>query len=189
MKFQGTERYIATDDLRMAVNAAVALERPLLIEGEPGTGKTMLVETFLKGINASEVAARRIAVSNYGAADLLRAVAYAYGIDAANEYDPIVEDIYDFCEAQEIDIDTISTYHPQSDEIDQRLPSKIASDIGDTIGGTIVTTVCCFLLAVNCFLKEDPFCRIRGFSRPEFCKFLIVIVIGVCFCVNGFIVR
>lgn len=41
----------------------------------------------------------------------------------------------------EIDIDTISTYHPQSDEIDQRLPSKIASDIGDTIGGTIVTTV------------------------------------------------
>lgn len=41
----------------------------------------------------------------------------------------------------EIDIDTISTYHPQSDEIDQRLPGKIASDIGDTIGGTIVTTV------------------------------------------------
>ena len=44
MKFQGTERYIATDDLRMAVNAAVALERPLLIKGEPGTGKTMLAE-------------------------------------------------------------------------------------------------------------------------------------------------
>ena len=44
MKFQGTERYIATDDLRMAVNAAVALERPLLITGEPGTGKTMLAE-------------------------------------------------------------------------------------------------------------------------------------------------
>jgi len=44
MKFKGTERYIATDDLRMAVNAAVALERPLLIKGEPGTGKTMLAE-------------------------------------------------------------------------------------------------------------------------------------------------
>src|SRR6056300_1247667 len=44
MKFQGTERYAATDDLRMAVNAAVALERPLLIKGEPGTGKTMLAE-------------------------------------------------------------------------------------------------------------------------------------------------
>ena len=55
----------------------------VMVTGRPGTGKTMLVETFLKGINASEVAARRIAVSNYGAADLLRAVAYAYGIDAA----------------------------------------------------------------------------------------------------------
>ena len=42
MKFEGTERYVATDDLRMAVNAAVTLERPLLIKGEPGTGKTML---------------------------------------------------------------------------------------------------------------------------------------------------
>jgi type II secretory pathway predicted ATPase ExeA len=55
----------------------------VMVTGRPGTGKTMLVETFLKGINTSEVAARRIAVSNYGAADLLRAVAYAYGIDAA----------------------------------------------------------------------------------------------------------
>jgi type II secretory pathway predicted ATPase ExeA len=55
----------------------------VMVTGRPGTGKTMLIETFLKGINASEVAARRIAVSNYGAADLLRAVAYAYGIDAA----------------------------------------------------------------------------------------------------------
>ncbi len=44
MKFQGTERYVATEDLRMAVNAAVALERPLLIKVEPGTGKTMLAE-------------------------------------------------------------------------------------------------------------------------------------------------
>jgi MoxR-like ATPase len=42
MQFEGTDSYIATDDLRMAVNAAVALERPLLVKGEPGTGKTEL---------------------------------------------------------------------------------------------------------------------------------------------------
>ncbi|MCA0272628.1 MAG: MoxR family ATPase [Proteobacteria bacterium] len=42
MKFQGTETYVATDDLTMAVNAAVTLERPLLVKGEPGTGKTEL---------------------------------------------------------------------------------------------------------------------------------------------------
>lgn len=44
MKFTGTERYVATPDLQMAVNAAVALQRPLLIKGEPGTGKTLLAE-------------------------------------------------------------------------------------------------------------------------------------------------
>jgi len=44
MKFEGTKEYIATDDLRMAVNATVALQRPLLVKGEPGTGKTMLAE-------------------------------------------------------------------------------------------------------------------------------------------------
>jgi len=44
MKFEGTDRYVATDDLRMAVNAAVTLQRPLLIKGEPGTGKTLLAE-------------------------------------------------------------------------------------------------------------------------------------------------
>lgn len=42
MKFQGTKDYVATDDLTVAVNAAVALERPLLVKGEPGTGKTEL---------------------------------------------------------------------------------------------------------------------------------------------------
>ncbi|THD74821.1 MoxR family ATPase [Thalassobius vesicularis] len=42
MKFQGTDAYVATDDLKVAVNAAVALERPLLVKGEPGTGKTEL---------------------------------------------------------------------------------------------------------------------------------------------------
>jgi len=42
MKFKGTKDYISTDDLSMSVNAAIALEKPLLIKGEPGTGKTML---------------------------------------------------------------------------------------------------------------------------------------------------
>ena len=44
MKFTGTDSYVATDDLSMAVNAAVTLQRPLLIKGEPGTGKTLLAE-------------------------------------------------------------------------------------------------------------------------------------------------
>jgi MoxR-like ATPase len=45
MKFKGTkDSYISTDDLSMAVNAAIELEKPLLIKGEPGTGKTMLAE-------------------------------------------------------------------------------------------------------------------------------------------------
>jgi MoxR-like ATPase len=50
MKFEGTERYVATEDLRMAVNAAVELQRPLLIKGEPGTGKTMLAEEVALGL-------------------------------------------------------------------------------------------------------------------------------------------
>ncbi len=44
MKFSGTQSYVATDDLKLAVNAAITLERPLLVKGEPGTGKTMLAE-------------------------------------------------------------------------------------------------------------------------------------------------
>ena len=43
-RFEGSERYVATDDLKLAVNAALTLQRPLLIKGEPGTGKTMLAE-------------------------------------------------------------------------------------------------------------------------------------------------
>jgi MoxR-like ATPase len=42
MRFEGTESYVATEDLTVAVNAAVTLERPLLVKGEPGTGKTEL---------------------------------------------------------------------------------------------------------------------------------------------------
>lgn len=51
MHFQGTERYIATEDLRLAVNAAVTLQRPLLIKGEPGTGKTLLAEEVARSFN------------------------------------------------------------------------------------------------------------------------------------------
>ena len=45
MKFKGTDSYISTEDLSMAVNAAIELEKPLLIKGEPGTGKTCLLYT------------------------------------------------------------------------------------------------------------------------------------------------
>jgi len=51
-RFQGTEKYIATDDLRVAVNAAITLERPLLIKGEPGTGKTQLAYEVAAAMNA-----------------------------------------------------------------------------------------------------------------------------------------
>ena len=49
-KFEGTSSYVATDDLRIAVNAAITLERPLLIKGEPGTGKTVLAFEVAKAI-------------------------------------------------------------------------------------------------------------------------------------------
>jgi len=51
MRFEGTDSYIATHDLMMAVNAAITLERPLLIKGEPGTGKTMLAIEVAKALN------------------------------------------------------------------------------------------------------------------------------------------
>ena len=50
MRFEGTEDYVATDDLRVAVNAAIALERPLLVKGEPGTGKTVLAIEVAKAL-------------------------------------------------------------------------------------------------------------------------------------------
>ena len=50
MKFEGTSSYVATDDLKLAVNAAITLQRPLLIKGEPGTGKTMLAEEVAEAI-------------------------------------------------------------------------------------------------------------------------------------------
>src|SRR6187397_2320621 len=51
MRFEGTDTYIATADLMLAVNAAVTLERPLLIKGEPGTGKTMLAEEVARALS------------------------------------------------------------------------------------------------------------------------------------------
>jgi len=52
MQFEGTQNYVTTDDLRIAVNAAIVLERPLLIKGEPGTGKTVLAHEISKALNA-----------------------------------------------------------------------------------------------------------------------------------------
>src|SRR5256885_14627778 len=50
-RFEGTDTYIATQDLQVAVNAAIALERPLLIKGEPGTGKTILAHEVAKALD------------------------------------------------------------------------------------------------------------------------------------------
>ncbi|MBK8284061.1 MAG: MoxR family ATPase [Ahniella sp.] len=50
MRFDSTERYVATDDLKLAVNASITLARPLLIKGEPGTGKTLLAEEVAKSM-------------------------------------------------------------------------------------------------------------------------------------------
>ncbi len=52
MRFEGTSNYVATDDLKVAVNAAVLLRRPLLVKGEPGTGKTVLAHEIAKAVGA-----------------------------------------------------------------------------------------------------------------------------------------
>ncbi|GLI25074.1 MULTISPECIES: MoxR family ATPase [Xanthobacter] len=52
MRFEGTKSYVATDDLKVAVNAALVLERPLLIKGEPGTGKTVLAQEVAEALGA-----------------------------------------------------------------------------------------------------------------------------------------
>ena len=57
MRFEGTSGYVATDDLKIAVNAAITLERPLLVKGEPGTGKTVLALEVAKAIGAPETIA------------------------------------------------------------------------------------------------------------------------------------
>ena len=50
MQFKGTKNYVATDDLKVAVNAAITLQRPLLVKGEPGTGKTVLALEVAKAL-------------------------------------------------------------------------------------------------------------------------------------------
>jgi MoxR-like ATPase len=50
MRFDGTDTYVADDELKIAVNAALALQRPLLVKGEPGTGKTMLAEEVARAL-------------------------------------------------------------------------------------------------------------------------------------------
>jgi len=52
MRFEGTSNYVATDDLKVAVNAAVTLRRPLLVKGEPGTGKTILAHEIAEALGA-----------------------------------------------------------------------------------------------------------------------------------------
>ncbi|HFE38557.1 MAG TPA: MoxR family ATPase, partial [Gammaproteobacteria bacterium] len=52
MKFSSTDQYVATEDLRTAVNASIALKRPLLIKGEPGTGKTVLANEIAQSVGA-----------------------------------------------------------------------------------------------------------------------------------------
>src|SRR5437763_15454911 len=51
MRFKGSEAYVSTDDLTLAVNAAITLQRPLLVKGEPGTGKTMLAVEVAKALD------------------------------------------------------------------------------------------------------------------------------------------
>ena len=71
MRFKGTDTYVATEDLRVAVNAAIALERPLLVKGEPGTGKTILAHEIAKalGTHTHHLAHQ---VDDQGAAGALR---------------------------------------------------------------------------------------------------------------------
>ncbi|MGF7163207.1 MoxR-like ATPase [Rhodoligotrophos appendicifer] len=56
MRFEGTKNYIATGDLRVAINAAITLQRPLLVKGEPGTGKTVLAEEVAKALGMELIA-------------------------------------------------------------------------------------------------------------------------------------
>ena len=62
-RFEGTDRYVATEDLKLAVNAALTLQRPLLIKGEPGTGKTMLAEEVARALGRPLIAQLMVRVA------------------------------------------------------------------------------------------------------------------------------
>jgi len=59
-KFEGTSSYIATEDLKTAVNAAITLERPLLVKGEPGTGKTVLAIEIARALGKPLISAKPV---------------------------------------------------------------------------------------------------------------------------------
>ena len=71
IRFEGTSSYVATTDLKVAVNAAITFERPLLVKGEPGTGKTVLAIEIARSIGAP-LARMAHQVDHQGAAGPLR---------------------------------------------------------------------------------------------------------------------
>ncbi|MBE3639762.1 AAA family ATPase [Mangrovicoccus algicola] len=91
MKFSGTDSYVATEDLMVAVNAAVALERPLLVKGEPGTGKTELAQQVARGLG--------LPIIEWNVKSTTRAQQGLYEYDAVSRLrdsqlgDPRVEDV------------------------------------------------------------------------------------------------
>ncbi|MEO0972805.1 MAG: MoxR family ATPase, partial [Pseudomonadota bacterium] len=93
-RFEGSDRYVATDDLALAVNAALTLERPLLLKGEPGTGKTQLAQEVAKSLDAPLI--------EWHIKSTTRAVQGLYEYDAVARLrdsqlgDPRVEDIANY---------------------------------------------------------------------------------------------
>ncbi|MHA3914272.1 AAA family ATPase [Halovulum sp. GXIMD14793] len=94
MQFQGTENYVATDDLRVAVNAAITLQRPLLVKGEPGTGKTELAKQVAGALD--------VPILEWAVKSTTRAQQGLYEYDAVSRLrdsqlgDPKVEDVSNY---------------------------------------------------------------------------------------------